>query len=180
VLLATLLIGGVLMFVRFVWQPAGVSPAVPPVEMMPTVPQPSSEPIAQATTAPAPTAIPAPTEVPAIAPPAPTVVPAPSSEPLDQLRALLEAGRAEGSDGRLSGALLSDLSKAKQALDDGNKERAADRLRDLQKRLSEGVKSKRVDADFARQALAGIDTIAGAYGLELPPIREQDDKDKNK
>jgi hypothetical protein len=75
--------------------------------------------------------------------------------------------------------MLSDLSKAKQALDDGNKQRAADRLRDLQKRLLDGVKSKKVDANFARQALAGIDTVAGAYGLELPPLREQDDKDKN-
>ena len=42
------------------------------------------------------------------------------------------------------------------------------------------MKSKRVDADFARQALAGIDTIAGTYGLELPPLREEDDKDENK
>jgi hypothetical protein len=74
--------------------------------------------------------------------------------------------------------MLSDLFKAKQALDDGNKSRAADRLRDLQKRLVDGVKSKKVDADFARQALAGIDAIVGANGLELPPLREQDDKDK--
>ena len=80
--------------------------------------------------------------------------------------------------GRVSSALLSDLSKAKQALDDGNKQRAADRLRDLQKRLVDGVKSKKIDADFAREVLAGIDTIAGANGLELPPLREQDDKDK--
>ena len=76
--------------------------------------------------------------------------------------------------------MLSDLSKAKQALDDGNKQQAADRLRDLQKRLLDGVKSKKVDADLARQALAGVDTIAAAYNLELPPIREQDHKDTNK
>ena len=57
---------------------------------------------------------------------------------------------------------------------------SADQLHDLQKRLLDGVKSKRVDADFARQVLAGIDTVAGAYGLELPPLREQDGKDKNK
>ena len=68
--------------------------------------------------------------------------------------------------------MLSDLSKAKQALDDGNKQRAADRLSDLQKRLLDGVKSKKIDANFARQALADIDTIAGAYGLELPPVRK--------
>jgi hypothetical protein len=92
---------------------------------------------------------------------------------------LLEAGKDDGRAGRAGGAMLSDLSKAKQALDDGNKKRATDRLRDLQKRLLEGVKSKKVDADFARQALTGIDTIAGAYGLELPPIREQDDRDKD-
>ena len=113
-------------------------------------------------------------------PPAPTAIPAPPSEPLDQLRALLEAGKADGRAGRAGGAMLSDLSKAKQALDDGNKQRAADRLGDLQKRLLDAVKSRKVDADFARQALAGIDTVAGAYGLELPPIRDQDDKDTNK
>jgi eukaryotic-like serine/threonine-protein kinase len=208
VLLAVLLIGGVLLFGRAIWQPAVISPAVPPVEMVPIASQPSSEPVAQVTTAPAPTeilatappaptaapapteapataspaptAVPVPTEVPATALPAPTVVPAPSSDPLDQLRVLLEAGKTDGRAGRLSGAMLSDLSKAKQALDNGNKQRAADRLRDLQKRLLEGMKSKRVDADFARQALTGIDTIAGTYGLELPPLREEDDKDEDK
>jgi hypothetical protein len=113
-------------------------------------------------------------------PPAPTAIPAPPSEPLDQLRALLEAGKADGRAGRAGGAMLSDLSKAKQALDEGNKQRAVDQLRDLQKQLLDGVKSEKVDADFARQALAGIDTIAGAYGLELPPLRERDDHDKHK
>jgi hypothetical protein len=106
-------------------------------------------------------------------------MPAPANEPLDQLRVLLEAGKADGRAGRVSGAMLSDLSKAKQALDDGNKQRAADRLRDLQKRVLDGVKSKKVDADFAQQVLAGIDTIASVYGLELPPLREKDDQDKN-
>ena len=76
--------------------------------------------------------------------------------------------------------MLSDLSKAKQALDDGNKHRAADRLGDLQKRLLDGLKSKKVDSDFAHQALAGINTIASAYGLEVPPLREPGDKDKNR
>ncbi len=76
--------------------------------------------------------------------------------------------------------MLSDLSKAKQALDDGNNQRAADQLRDLQKRLLDGVKSKKVDADFARQVLADIDSIAGAYGLELPPLHERDDQNKHK
>ena len=95
------------------------------------------------------------------------------------MRVLLDAGQADGRAGRASDAMLSDLSKAKQALDDGNKPRAADRLRDLQKRLLDGVKSKKVNADFAQQVLAGIDTIASAYGLELPPLREKDDEDKN-
>jgi hypothetical protein len=107
-------------------------------------------------------------------------MPAPPSEPLEQLRILLEAGKADGRAGRAGGAMLSDLSKAKQALDDGNKQRAADRLHDLQKRLLDGVKGKKVDADFAQQALAGIDTAAGTYGLELPPLGEKDDQDKNK
>ena len=174
VLLVALLIGGVLLFGRAISQPTVVVPAAPPAETVPGASQPSSAPVAVATV-PAPTAAPAPTEVPATAPPVPTAVPVPPSEPFEQLRALLETGKADGRAGRSSGALLSDLSKAKQALDDGNKQRAADRLHDLQKRLVDGVKSKKVDADFARQALAGIDTIAGAYGLELPPLRAQDD-----
>jgi len=195
VLLVALLIGGVLLLGRAVWQPAGVLPTAPPIETAPVAPQPSSEPVAQATAppeptaapaptqipataAPVPTAAPAPTEIPATAPPEPTAAPAPPSDPLDQLRELLEAGKADGRAGRMGGAMLSDLSKAKQALDDGNKDRAADRLHDLQKRLLDGVKDKKVDADFARQALSGIDAIAGAYGLELPPPRGQDDNDK--
>jgi serine/threonine protein kinase len=181
-LLVALLLAGGVFIGRAVWP----ATTVPPAETAPVASQPSSAPVAQATAAPAPTdapvptAIPAPSEVPATAPPAPTTAPAPPSEPLDQLRALLEAGKADGRAGRAGGAMLSDLSKAKQALDDGNKQRAADRLRDLQKRLLDGVKGKKVDADLARQALAGVDAIAGAYGLELPPIRDQDDKDTNK
>lgn len=202
VLLAALLIGGALLFGRALWQSPATSSAVPPVETVPIASQPSSEPVAHATAAPAPTVapaltevpatiphaptaipapatIPAPPEAPATIPPAPTAIPAPSSAPLDQLRELLEAGNADGRAGRAGGAMLSDLSKAKQALDDGNQHRAADRLGDLQKRLLDGMKSKKVDSDFAHQALAGIDTIASAYGLALPP-REQDDKDKDK
>jgi serine/threonine-protein kinase len=183
-LLAALLIGGALLLGRALSQPAATSPA----ETVPVASQPSSEPVAQATAAPEPTAIPAPAEAPPTAvhpptavpapaeapatiPPAPTAMPAPSSAPLDQLRALLEAGQSDGRAGHAGGAMLSDLSKAKQALDDGNKHRAADRLGDLQKRLVDGAKSKKVDSDFAHQALAGIRTVASTYGLELPPLR---------
>jgi eukaryotic-like serine/threonine-protein kinase len=176
-LVVALLIGGGVFIGRAAWQSVAVSPAAPPAETLPVASQPSSAPVAQASAVVAPTAIPAPTMPPAAAP---TAIPAPLGEPLDQLRALLEAGKADGRSGRVGGAMLSDLSKAKQALDDGNKQRAADRLRDLQKRLVDGVKSKKVDADFARQALAGIDSIAGAYGLELPPLRERDAQDKQK
>ncbi len=179
-LLLIVLIGGAMVFGRTVWQPAAVLPAAPAAETMPVASQPSSAPAAQATAPPAPIAISAPTEAPATAPPAPTAISAPPSEPIAQLRVLLEAGRADGRSGRAGGAMLSDLSKAKQALDDGNNQRAADQLRELQKRLLDGVKSKKVDADFARQVLADIDSIAGAYGLELPPLHERDDQNKHK
>jgi serine/threonine protein kinase len=193
IVLLALLIGGAILLGRMLWWPSAVSPAAP-AETIPAASQPSSAPVAQASPAAAPTAVPEPTTAPATAPPAPTAAPAtvPSaptavpatappaptaapSAPLDQLGALLEAGKSDGRAGKAGGAMLSDLSKAKQALDDGNKQRAADRLRDLQKRLLDGVKSKKVDADFARQALAGINAVAGAYGLELPPLREQGD-----
>jgi hypothetical protein len=107
-------------------------------------------------------------------PPA-TAAPAPPAEPLEQLRVLLEAGKADGRAGRASGAMLSDLAKVKQALDDGNSKRATDRLRDLQKRLLDEVKKGRTDPEFAKQALDEVDQIAGAYALELPPIRENSD-----
>lgn len=192
VLLLAALIGGAILFGRGLWQVPATAPVAPPAEATPALLQPSSAPAAQVPSAPAPTeapatAPPAPTAVPAIAaptdapatavpteapaPPTATAAPAPAPEPIDQLRALLEAGKNDGRAGRSSGAMLSDLSKAKQALDDGNKQRAADRLRDLQKRLLDGAKSKKVDADFARQALAGIDAVAQAYGLELPAPR---------
>jgi serine/threonine-protein kinase len=213
-LLLALLIGMGAFAARALWQSADRSPAAPATETTSVASQPSSAPVAQATSAPAPTEVPAtalpsptaapvptqappaptatsvPTEAPATEPPAPSATPAPTEAPatelptvtaeiaptdgpIDQLRALLETGRDDGRAGRGAGAMLSDLSKAKQALDDGNKQRATDRLRDLQKRLLDGTKSKKVEADFAQQALAGIDTIASTYGLELPPPREK-------
>jgi serine/threonine-protein kinase len=196
-LLAVAVIGGLLLFGRALSESAAIAPTVPAAEMMPIASQPTGEPVAQATAASAPTAIPAPTEVPATAAPAPTAIPAPtevpatiphaptaisvpSSAPLDQLRELLEAGKADGRAGSAAGAMLSDLSKVKQALDDRNEHRAADRLGDLQKRLLDGIKSKKVDSDFAHQALAAVNTIASTYGLALPPLRDQGDKDKDK
>jgi eukaryotic-like serine/threonine-protein kinase len=181
--------------------PIASQPSSAPVTQATSAPPPTEVPVAAppaptdapaptevpATEPPAPTDTPAPTAVPATVPPAPTEAPAtaeptnapaPASDSIDQLRILLEAGRDDGRSGRAGGAMLSDLSKAKQALDDGNKQRATDRLRDLQKRLLDGAKSKKVEANFAQQALAGIDAIASTYGLELPPPREKNDGEK--
>lgn len=168
--------------------PAGptAAPAAEPTAAPEPTAEPTAEPAAEPTAAPEPTAEPEPTPPPeptappATSPPEPTVppataVPAPPAEPLERLRLLLEAGKADGLAGRAAGAMLSDLSKVKQALEDGNKKRAADRLHDLQKRVLDEAKKGRTDAEFAKQALAEIDQIGGAYGLELPPIRENGD-----
>jgi hypothetical protein len=71
--------------------------------------------------------------------------------------------------------MLADLDKTVQALADGNQKRAADRLRDLQKRFVEGAKDEKVDANFAQQALAQIDAVAESYKLNLPPLKDDDD-----
>jgi len=95
------------------------------------------------------------------------VAPALPTEPFDQMRALLVAGAADGRAGKAGKDLIEDLDKARQALADGNKKRAADRLRSIQKNLENGADDEEIDRDFARQALDGLRTIATTYELDL-------------
>jgi hypothetical protein len=90
---------------------------------------------------------------------------------VDQLRALLLAGQADGRAGRDAERLIADLDQASRALLDGDTKHATDRLRDLQKRLVDGVREDRVDPKFAQQALDRIGAVAEHYNLKLPSVK---------
>jgi serine/threonine-protein kinase len=193
VLLAALVIGGIVLLGREAGQLAAPAPTAPALEATPAPEQPTPVPAAQAPAAPEPTvAEPTPAPQPTAPPPTPeptaaeptpapqpTTAPAAPAGPIDELRALLEAGKADGRSGKDGGAMLADLDRARQALADGNEKRATDRLRDLQKRLGEGVKDQQVDSSFAQQALAGITAVADTYGLKLPPIKDNGGDDNH-
>ena len=174
-LLALLLLGGGALALR------GAGRAAAPTAHLPIVAAPPTAlPVAAPATAqPAATPAPKPSPVPTAAPAAPA-----PANPLDLLRALLVAGSADGRAGKNSGDLFDRLDKAQQALADGNKQRAADELREMQQALQKGAREGQIDAAFANQALAGIDAIANTYGLSLAPPNngdhgKKDDKKKD-
>jgi eukaryotic-like serine/threonine-protein kinase len=181
--MALLLLGGIALAARGAWQLVATAPSAVPVVSVPAptaeppTPQPTAEPPTPQPTAepptPQPTAEP-PSPQPTAEPPSPqpTVEPAPAADSFDQLRALLKAGRDDGRAGKDGNELIQALDKARQALADDNKKRAADRLHDMRKRLVDGVNEDRIDPDFAKQVLSDIDSIAETYGLKLPPIKD--------
>ena len=137
------------------------------------VPEPTSLP--EPTSPPEPTPVPEPTAAPEpTSPPEPTPVPEPAPAQLApavaELRALLLAGQADGRAGKDADRLLDTLDEASQALLDSNTRRATDRLRDLQKRLTD--RGDEIDTEFAGQALDGISAIANQYDLRLPPAKK--------
>jgi hypothetical protein len=177
VLIAALVLGRLVLGGRGAGQPAATGPVVaataPAVEATAEPQQQTTAGAAPPTAAPQPTAAPPTPELQPTAAP-PTAAPQPTAA-LEQLRALLEAGNTDGRAEKAGDALIGDLDKATQALADGNKKRAIDGLRALQRRLVEGIRAKTIDIGFARQALAGIDAVANAYDLKLPPIKDKGD-----
>jgi hypothetical protein len=184
-LLVLLLLGGAVLALRGgASEPAGIAPSAAPAP--PAAQEPALPATAPATLAPTlqPTvaATPAPSPVPqATAPPPPPspipqpTVPPPSPAPpadadtVAQLRALLEAGTADGRAGKDGTELLKKLDEVEQALAKGDAKKAQDRLRDMQKRVQEGVRKDTIEPQFAQQVLDGIAAIAGQYNLSLPP-----------
>lgn len=165
-LLVLLLLGGALFALRGENQ-AGerVSATVPTV------------PIAQATvgsaeaTTGAPqeaTPIPEATAVPAVQPNPTSDASAVAADPISQLRELLAAGGADGRVSEDGKDLVEKLDEAQRALDKGDTKEAEKQLHELQKKLLEGPRKGVIDAEFAREVLAGIDAVADSYGLNLP------------
>jgi serine/threonine-protein kinase len=127
-----------------------------------------------ATAAPEPATAPQPTAAPA---PQPTVAPAPPSTPIDQLRHLLANGAAAGQAGEKGPELINRADEVRRALAAGDKNRAADQLRELAKDLIEGSADGEVDPSFANQALDLVGKLAGTEGLTLqvqPPPPSED------
>lgn len=127
------------------------APTEPPPTAVPTAPPPTAAP-------PQPTAAPAPPPVP------PPAVP---GDPLAALRALIEAGVADGRAQREGGAfLLEKLGEAEAAVLEDKANRLRDRLRDMQQKTREQVREGGMDASFGQQVLDGIAAIADAYRVQ--------------
>jgi hypothetical protein len=91
-----------------------------------------------------------------------------AANPIGQLRELLVAGGADGRVSEDGKDLVEKLDEAQRALDEGDTKEAEKQLHELQKKLLEGSSKGVIDAGFAREALAGIDAVAGSHGLDLP------------
>ncbi|HEX5689847.1 MAG TPA: hypothetical protein VFX76_07590, partial [Roseiflexaceae bacterium] len=106
----------------------------------------------------------------------PTVAPAPPTTPLDQLRELLAGGAASGQAGEKGADLVQRADEAQKALAAGDKNGAADQLRELAKNLIEGAADGEINPDFANRALDLVGKVAAAEGLILqapPPMPKE-------
>ena len=170
-LLALFLIGGFILASRS----ARGSDATSPTDSVPTAE-------AQVATAAAPEATAAPAPEPTAAPaPEPTVAPAPPSTPTDQLRDLLSRGAAAGLAGEQGAELVKRAEETQNALAAGDKNRAADQLRQLAEKLVEGASDGEIDPTFANQALDMVNQVAAAEGLILQaPAPMPDNKGRGK
>jgi serine/threonine-protein kinase len=85
-----------------------------------------------------------------------------------QLRALLEAGRADGRAGGHGDALLAALDGAQQALASGDTKIAVQRFSTLQQILLAGTHERTIDAGFMADTMKRVQTLATSYNLKLP------------
>jgi hypothetical protein len=180
-LLVLLLLGGAVLAMRDGRAsdalPAAQPSSAPAVAAEPTTPaEPAAAP--EPTAAPKPTAAPEPTARPAepTAPPAATEPPAPPASPIDQLRAIVAAGVAQGRVEEDGKKLLEEVDKARQSLISGDADGAAGHLRNLQEQVVERLGEGEIDEGFAQQILAGVDAVAQKAGLQL----QQGDEPKGK
>jgi hypothetical protein len=86
-----------------------------------------------------------------------------------------------GGEGKPVRELEKRLDEVEEALAKGDKEKAADKLRDLQRKLIEGAEKRELDPALVQQGLSGVDAIAAAYGLplalQIEPAGDDDDDD---
>ncbi|MBO9366545.1 MAG: serine/threonine protein kinase, partial [Roseiflexus sp.] len=128
---------------------------------------------------PAPTAAPstaiAPMEAPPIAPPTapaltdtlPPAPPAATGDALVNLRALLQSVTGDRRTGKDAQKWLRTLDEFEREIGKGNTRRARDKLRELQRDLTEAEQSGKLTSELTREALQQINAIAAAYGIEL-------------
>ncbi len=139
--------------------------ATPAPEVVLPPPDTPVAPTADPLSSPAPPAPPA--APPVAAPPAPPAAPpVATGNALADLRALLTAVASEGRSGKEAQKWLKTLEEFEREIGKGNTRRAGDKLRELQRELTQAEKAGKLSAESAGQALQYIQTIANAYGLE--------------
>ncbi|ABU56706.1 serine/threonine-protein kinase [Roseiflexus castenholzii] len=137
--------------------PTAASAATPAPEV--AIPPPDT-PVAP-TTAPPPTPIPPATPV---SPPAPPVA---TGSALADLRSLLTSVASEGRSRRDAQKWLRTLEEFEREIGRGEARKAQDKLRELQRELTQAEKAGKLSAEASGQALQYIQTIANAYGIDL-------------
>lgn len=170
-LIALLLLLGTGAFLAFhSSRAAGSAADVEPTTLAPTAPAaPTAEPIVAAL----PTAMP--TE-----PPPPTEPPQPTAPAVDstvaQLRALIEAGAADGQISANSDGLLATLDQVQQALASNDRQgvnAARVQLVLMQQQVVQGMSAGSIQPEIGQQILSGIDAISQAYKLGVPSVSFQ-------
>ncbi len=111
----------------------------------------------------APPTAPAPTD----APPPPPAPPAATGDALVNLRALLQPMTGDRRTGKDAQKWLRTLDEFEREIGKGNSRRARDKLRELQRDLTEAERSGKLPSELTREALQQINAIAVAYGIEL-------------
>lgn len=115
----------------------------------------------------APTAAPPPTPVLPATPEAPSAPLVTSGNALADLRALLTSAASDGRSGRDAQKWLKTLDEFEREIGRGETRKARDKLRELQRELTQAERAGKLSAETAGQALQHIQAIANAYGIEL-------------
>jgi hypothetical protein len=103
--------------------------------------------------------------------PLPVATTAASDDAVADFRTLLAAAIADGRVSRDGADMLKKLEELQDALAKGDQKPAGDRLRDLQKRLEDGVRKQTVDPAIAQQGVAVLQRVATQYHLPSPDAK---------
>ena len=120
-------------------------------------------------------ALPAPSAAPVL-----TAPPVPASDPLVQLRQLLEAGQADGRAGDEGQEFLNKLSEAEYAFAEGNGQKAGDQLRDLYQKLAEKAREGKINLSFAQEAQTLIAIVGEVYQVQTVSDNEEEKEKEEK
>ncbi|PMP75533.1 MAG: serine/threonine protein kinase, partial [Roseiflexus castenholzii] len=115
----------------------------------------------------APTTAPPPTPIPPATPVSPPAPPVATGSALADLRSLLTSVASEGRSRRDAQKWLRTLEEFEREIGRGEARKAQDKLRELQRELTQAEKAGKLSAEASGQALQYIQTIANAYGIDL-------------